>query len=915
MRLLPDKPVSDSDAKKVEFAYIEFAKSTAELIEQSPRPFTIGLFGKWGTGKSTIIRHLYKALDKRKYKFVTFDVWKYESDALRRSFLIDISQQLNKQLSLVNKINLENLEDQLYKSHTRDKDEFIPNWRLLLAGTFLGIITFLLTKNGVVSVSAFFLALGLAIVNQLDVSMFIRKIVVQEQPAGSPEQFEKIFRKTILKKVGNKTLVVVIDNLDRTQKEKTVELLSTIKTFLNADDSDDKVIFVIACDDKAIKEHIKNTYVLNGSKYDELKPNGVKVSEFKPNEFLQKFFNVTVELPVLIESEVISFTQSMLEFLEIDEFADSRLRLLIYYAYKENPREIKQYINNLAAYHYYLTSNLDSNGLTSDFVNLNLYFICKMLVLRDKFPDVFMRIKELTIEAQPWSKIKKTVDEEFKDDSLFQAFDNKTEWAGPSDEYTFWFFRLRRSREDMDLPGWDQFRNFASQQNYDESKKLFDNFVNFQSLNSQLDIYIDQIRTESGRITPFFSTHLKLLLEATGVKRDALKDSSETLFHSTPNAPNLSTIIGDIDLKQTIEVFQDKILPRTMNRFIGKIREVLNDAYRADGDIATEHLLTIIDGVKAHKVILKSLVPAISRVVLNKHPVMPVLRTLQSDDELKAQIITPAVLEKYIEGLNPKSENAVLEWEALTGYSLQGNFSSFIKKATSLVQEFQSKGDVEFQRSIVIVLYEILRKQPDNVLNPKPDDIPSLVTFSQQINAWYSTFDDLGNETIVLLLSLISPLPGNTANSDGIERLRQYITSGELNSVIRILKNSSIDGIRHEGQQAIRDRMAANNQDIITLLPFLDLQHIDYVISNVTQKAIDSPSDSGVVDQMNIANSLYQALEDEAAKATLSDSVVTALKRRSVEFPHAIRQLVNRKRYKYITAAQRDSIIADLPQD
>ena len=48
MKLIPDKPLSDADAKKVEFAYAEFAKSTAKLIDQSPRPFSIGLFGKWG---------------------------------------------------------------------------------------------------------------------------------------------------------------------------------------------------------------------------------------------------------------------------------------------------------------------------------------------------------------------------------------------------------------------------------------------------------------------------------------------------------------------------------------------------------------------------------------------------------------------------------------------------------------------------------------------------------------------------------------------------------------------------------------------------------------------------------------------------------------------------------------------------
>ena len=89
--------------------------------------------------------------------------------------------------------------------------------------------------------------------------------------------------------------------------------------------------------------------------------------------------------------------------------------------------------------------------------------------------------------------------------------------------------------------------------------------------------------------------------------------------------------------------------------------------------------------------------------------------------------------------------------------------------------------------------------------------------------------------------------------------------------------------------------MATLNQEIVDLLPYLDLEHINYVISHVTQKAIDAPSEEGIRSQMDIANSLYQAMGDATAKQTLSESAEAALRRRASEFPEVVRCLINRR--------------------
>ncbi len=56
-----------------------------------------GLFGKWGSGKSSIFRIVKGRLESNQettYKFIKYDAWKYIGNSFRRIFLLELQQQL-----------------------------------------------------------------------------------------------------------------------------------------------------------------------------------------------------------------------------------------------------------------------------------------------------------------------------------------------------------------------------------------------------------------------------------------------------------------------------------------------------------------------------------------------------------------------------------------------------------------------------------------------------------------------------------------------------------------------------------------------------------------------------------------------------------------------------------------------------
>lgn len=161
-------------------------------------------------------------------------------------------------------------------------------------------------------------------------------------------------------------LVIVIDNIDRCNKELAYELLTDTKSFLGQSNN---VIFLIPVDDEALKKHIINSNANN------------KEAE----EFLRKFFNVTIRIKPLKSIELFDFANNLNNSNKLGLNPDTID--IISREYATNPRRIIQFFNNLQAELYNFSQNI-----SSEFSKDNESLICKLLIIREEWADFYKLI-------------------------------------------------------------------------------------------------------------------------------------------------------------------------------------------------------------------------------------------------------------------------------------------------------------------------------------------------------------------------------------------------------------------------------------------------------------------------------------------------------------------------------------------
>lgn len=412
-----DEPQDKDNKSYFNFYHENVAPALSEILKADTTPHTIGIFGSWGTGKSTII-NLLKNDKKLDMPVFLFDAWKYQDDSLRRIFLIKFKEFLETDLKVKFKKNyLFDFYNSTQETAVVEPDVISDSskWMrfvlliknnilitvLITSAIILGLVSLIWSNSQfyqtIVSVLVFISSISVigiaikpifekvmekiaaALLQTSTTSKNASTYVTGREKLNSPEEFEDRF-KDMLSKIGKKKLVIVFDNIDRVQGDTAISMISTIKTFMEPN-SESKVVFLIPCDPDAIDEQIKQYY----SRRDN------SLGSYSSSDYLRKVFNLILWLPNYVATDLEEYTKKCLEESgEISKHTNNpEVILVINSAFSRNPRDIIQFVNNLTA----LIITAYQTKIAEKVLD-NVAYLAKVQVIKQKFPEGYKRLQK-----------------------------------------------------------------------------------------------------------------------------------------------------------------------------------------------------------------------------------------------------------------------------------------------------------------------------------------------------------------------------------------------------------------------------------------------------------------------------------------------------------------------------------------
>jgi len=367
----------------------------AELATSAEPPLNVGLFGAWGSGKSSLAGLVRERVAQSEAGFIYYDAWKYGGKALRRNFISRAATELELSDSDFHRGLYETKRSAEFKPDSLKGISWAIIWRF--AATFFALLALFALAAGTASLLTdkdFLGEIRHAVPNFIEagtLAAFVLaaakvifdhgRVEVEQSAPSDDEEFTSTFQDLILKartepeKPGwfrawweprwesfpaNPTpkkvesggrpfdrLIFFIDELDRCGEEDVVETLIAVRTFLD----EEHCVFIVAADrdvlETALNRHLKQATPTNAD----------NPYYTTAGAFLDKVFGHQIAVPPLRGRRLTRFARDLVRdkgglWKELIEAKDSTTLEAVVYAlvpsHIRSPRRVKVLLNNFA---------------------------------------------------------------------------------------------------------------------------------------------------------------------------------------------------------------------------------------------------------------------------------------------------------------------------------------------------------------------------------------------------------------------------------------------------------------------------------------------------------------------------------------------------------------------------------------
>jgi KAP family P-loop domain len=483
-----DAPPTDLEEGRDAFGHKAYATAIASALIEAEPPYTFGLFGPFGLGKTTVIEEVRRQL-REQAAVVVFDAWRYEGDTLRRHFLRDSAQQLIEDGQLPRNFVEENLTELDSSRVTPGRQRFggLDKAEMTSLALRLPIIVILiwLAWQATPRLSRELghdeiVKLGLTIIIALATLVLVPmsrvvRVVTESVTHGElkPELFAQKFS-DLIAHIKSDRLVVVIDNLDRCSATRIEEIFFTLSTFLEPVGKPKNrrriaivrprkrkdAVFLLAADAEALRRHLE-ARELKASRGAEAGKRLREDTGRYAGDYLRKIIKASITMKPLLADDMREYVAAQLgDFAAKRKLEDQdtvQLVELTTAALRQNPRRVKEFAGNLELQLRVVEARQVARAIAPP-ISDDVLLAAKVQLLQEEWPESFAALEADDRLLDAWhASIPRGETQHIPDgaEPRFQAFMNIGQ--GISNRNLRAFLRLKQSRAEVELPRYPEF--------------------------------------------------------------------------------------------------------------------------------------------------------------------------------------------------------------------------------------------------------------------------------------------------------------------------------------------------------------------------------------------------------------------------------------------------------------------------